>query len=166
MKWAERNSLDRETPSPVETDTAEIDVRSRIRLPQELFGRAGWGSEENETAMALVVMREPGTLILLPWEEAGPPVVARRKELIEKLRTNPSVQEALLALEQQYKSLPIPEDLRPTLSGEMRAHLGVQLGKPTTIFVARLNSRILLEAPEARRVRMNMNFREIEDLPS
>lgn len=149
--------LDPEVPGPITQTVVHIDDRGRVQLPAKFL--QGW----ERPSFALAVLAEPGKLRLLRWVDAGPAVLAKRRELIERATRDPLTLEILRALEDRYKRLHIPADCRPTLTAEMIAHLGVSL--LADIYAWRVDQLIDLNSRETRLKELDVEFHDLEMLP-
>jgi DNA-binding transcriptional regulator/RsmH inhibitor MraZ len=142
--------LDPDVPGPVGQAAAEIDLRGRLRIPSRLVANIGWLHRQVMPVDALAVYDRPGRIILLSWEEESEPVLSRRRELIERASESPEALEGLRMLEDRYKRLTVPNDLRPTLGTEAFIHLDLPMGAETNVYVVRVLQALEILSPKYR----------------
>ncbi len=158
-------ALDTELPGPVAQQVVEIDRRGRLRLPNALVRSIPWLGSDAKSVDALVVLDEPGRLGFLSWEQQAPAVLDRRRELIEQTHHDDSVAEALRLLEDRYKRVAIPQDLRPTLTAEILLHLELSVGAPARVYLVRLFDRLDVLSPQYRNERLVVGSDALAGLP-
>lgn len=158
-------SLDPETPGPVHHGTVEIDNRGRARLPARIVHHAAWLRTAPDGADALAILFHPGCASLLSWTECAAPILQRRRDLIARASSDAGALEALRVLEDRYKRIKIPADLRPTLTREIRLHLEITLEQNSTIFLACVAERLELTSPSYRNRLLLRDWDELRDLP-
>jgi len=157
--------LDPDVPGPLSSGTAETDGRGRLRLPARLVMEVGWIPAGSEAVDALVVLSTPGQIVLYSWNDHAQPIVDKRRQLIDLCKNDSSVFGPLKALEDRYKRLRIPSDLRPTLSDEILLHLGVELNSPSLVYVWRVSNRLEISSILYRNHLLLERWDELENLP-
>lgn len=156
--------LDPDLKSPVEQGVADIDHRGRIRVPSRMARLLSWLPSSGAPVDALAVFDEPGHIILLSWKERSPPVLTRRKKLIQDAQESPEALEGLRLLEDRYKRIPIPRDLRPTLSIEALMHLELPVATTTHVYIVRVFDALEILSPMFRKQR-NTDHDALTGLP-
>lgn len=145
--------LDPSLESPVEQGVADIDRRGRIRIPSRMARLLGWLPHSGAPVDALAVFDEPGHMALFSWAERSPPVLIKRKELIHDAQESTEALESLRLLEDRYKRISIPQDLRPTLSIEALMHLELPVATVTYVYVIRIFDVLEIFSPTFRKQR-------------
>ena len=145
-------------------EIAKLDERGRIRISTKSLGTLDWLSKESSPTEALAVLEQPGQILLLPWESEYPKIQARKDELLEA-KTSADTLEALALIEDRYKKLTIPSDLRPSLSQEMLLHLGMLGTDQSYIYILRIDQRIELHSKSFRDDFRNQNPEHLKGLP-
>lgn len=161
------SALDPDHPAPLAQQVVEIDQRGRLRIPASFVEATSWLSAKGALGEALMVLDEPGRIVLLPWETEGARVVKRRLELIELAEHDDGAAEDLRLLEDRYKRLQIPKkDLRLTLTDEIMAHLGIMPTKAKAIaYVLRTRDRIEIWSAKYRDDRLPSHESALHNLP-
>lgn len=161
------SALDPDHPAPLAQQAAEIDERGRLRIPASFIEATIWLSAKGASGEALMVLDEPGRIILLPWETEGARVVKRRLELIDLAEHDDSASEDLRLLEDRYKRLQIhKKDLRPTLTNEIKAHLGIVPFKAeAVVYVLRTKNGLEIWSAKYRDDRLSSREGALYDLP-
>jgi len=146
---------------PLGQEVIAVDPRGRIRIPTGLTGGIGWlDSRGTAGCLALCVMDAPGTISLLSWEGESPAVVARRRQLETE-----GDHESVRLLDDRYRRLLIPKDLRLTLSLSHLVHLGLPPNATSAIYVFRMSQGLELVAPSKRDEQLLAAQADFLDLP-
>lgn len=141
--------LDPDLPGPVEQAVADIDRRGRLRIPSRLAAGMDWLGAAAASVDALAVLDEPGRIILLSWKERSAELLAKRRALIEEAPEVDALQ-ALRLLENRYKRINIPKELRPTLGPETLIHLDLPIGVESHVYVTRVLDALEVMSPAYR----------------
>lgn len=156
--------LDDQNIGPITQTAAQIDERGRIQIPVKIAGLVDWLAPR-KACDALAVLEELGLIRLYPWDKFGERVIQTRSQLIERAVTDPTALEPLRALEDRYKRVRIPVDLRLTLSSEMISHLGLTLSVPSLIYVWRVTQFLELISMPHRIKNLTIDLADLDDLP-
>lgn len=157
--------LDLEMPGPVAQDVVEVDPRGRVLLPPRIVADIGWLDNLPEGgAQSLAVLDRPRILRLLSFDQTGVAVLARRRELIAMVDSEPEALEELVLLEDRYHRIRISQDRRVTLSNLLVAHLEIRPGE-TALYIERVGQEVRLISPAARSQRLISTPKELKGLP-
>jgi hypothetical protein len=157
--------LDLGTPGPVAQELVEVDPRGRVLLLPRIMAEIDWLDKPVKgEAQALAILDHPMIVRLVSFDDYGGAVLARRRELISAIDSDPDALETLMLLEDRYHRVKIPNDCRITLSNLLVAHLEIQLGK-ATLYVERLRNELRLLSPHARSQRLLSAAEQLKGLP-
>ena len=134
--------LDPDHPAPVTQAVAEVDQRGRVRIPVRLSSVVGWMAATTGEIESLMILDEPGRIILLSWVDRASAVLIRRQGLIEEAKSSLPAAEELRLLEDRYHRIIIPKDRRPTLGELAILHLNLSLGVKSHVYVAKLLEQV------------------------
>ena len=111
--------LDPAMAAPVGQEVVTIDDRGRIRIPGWLVADLDWFNfTQGAERYVLGVFEEPERIELRSWAQGSPAVLDFRAKLLQA-----GNYPAIRLLEDRYRRIEIPKDLRPTLGDGARAHL-------------------------------------------
>ena len=167
---AQRNtnfSLDSDHPGPIRQELGEIDKRGRLHLPTQLIQSISWLKGASHSVDALAILEEPGRIKISDWNTASLPVLERRKELINDLnrRQDDDVIEALRLIEDRYKKIRIPSDLRPTINNYLMLHLELSPENESKIYIVSVSDNLIVMSSDYRNAKL-LNFSTfLPDLP-
>lgn len=157
--------LDSQTSGPFAQDLVEIDPRGRVLLSPRIVAEINWLDNLSKgEVLGLAVLDRPLTVRLLSFAQYGDVVVARRRELIRIIDSDPEAERALIALEDRYHKVRIPQDRRVTLSNLLIAHLEIRVGH-ANIYVERFRDEMRLLSLKARTQRLSDGNDYLRDLP-
>lgn len=159
------SELDPDSRGVVAQDVSDIDSRGRVRIPTRLVSAVSWCRNPTSASVALAVYDEPGRIMLLSWEEESAPVLARRRELIEKAKDSHTALDGLRVLEDRYKRLIVPKDFRPTLGAEALMHLDLPIGAESRVYILRVLETLEILSPRYRNKQRNANPDILAGLP-
>lgn len=159
-------ALDPELLGPFAQELVDVDDRGRVLLSPRIVAEIAWLNNlpKGGEAQALAVLDHPLRVRLLSLEQHGALVIARRRQLISIIDSDPAAEEALIALEDKYHRVRIPQDRRITLSNLLAAHLEIQPGE-TSMYVERIRDELRLLSPKARFQRLGRTNQYLRDLP-
>jgi hypothetical protein len=154
--------------APAAQCLAKVDDRGRLHLPLNFTGSVTWLKQQDGTVSALAILEAPGLLRLLSWEQEGKRVQGRRAELLERIAIDTRDTEALetlMLIEDRYKTLSIPKELRPTLPKEALLHLGILGAIPCHVYLERYGDALEVLSPSYRNERLRTHATRLVDLP-
>ncbi len=155
--------LDPEHPDPVLVEVCEIDERGRVRLPPRITSGVEWF--EGRKFDCLMVLDEPGRVILLPWKPYGDEVVEKRREIIEELSKDSTEREFLSALTCRYHRISIPSDSRPYVGSFVLLHLGFPEGISSRAYLIQFPDSIEIVSREFYLKACRKFLSQFPDLP-
>jgi hypothetical protein len=140
------SDLDPEILLPVAQEVVTIDARGRVRIPAWVVTGVGWlDSYSDGKRYALGIFDEPGRIELRSWDENAASVVAQRRELGKAKNYR-----AVRLLEDRYRKVEIPKDLRPSLGDSSVAHLGLPPDRESHVYIFRTEDIVEIVAPTYR----------------
>lgn len=158
-------ALDPEMSGPFVQDLVEVDPRGRVLLSPRIVAEIDWlDNLARGEILGLAILDRPLTVRLLSFEQHGSAVVARRRQLISMIDSDPAAEAALIMLEDRYHRIRIPQDRRITLSNLLVAHLEIKTGD-ANVYVERLRSEVWLLSPKGRTQRLTSVNQYLRDLP-
>lgn len=158
-------NLDPETTGLVAQDVVELDLRGRVLLSPRIVAEVGWLDKlAKGDVQALAVLDRPMIVRLISFEEYGAIVLARRRQLISIVDSDPDALETLILLEDRYHRINIPHDRRITLSNLLVAHLEIKPGEGA-LYVERLRNEVRFLSPQARSRRLLSKNEQLIGLP-
>lgn len=158
--------LDPNNIGPIRMDMAEIDSRGRIIIPRHIGENIEWFVSGDSQVEALIVLNEPGMLTFYNWDAEGQKILDKRLDLIKEVDADPNALEALRLLEDRYKRISIPKDLRPTLGLMIIQHLGLSRGTGNVVYVTSIHQgRLIVMSPEFRNKKLLRSSDLLYDLP-
>lgn len=162
-------ALDPDHQAPITQEVADIDERRRLRFPASFVTAVSWLSGKEASKEALMVLDEPGRIVLLPWEIEGARIVKRRLELIEMAEHDDSALEDLRLLEDRYKRIQklSKKDLRLTLTDEIMFHLGIMPTKKVKayVYILRIKDRLEIWSAKYRDDQLLSHDNALPELP-
>ena len=137
--------LDPEAPGLVGQDITTLDIRGRLRIPWQLAKPIDWLEPTKKSCYALAIFEDPGRIMLCSWEKESPAVLEKRRDLLRR-----DAYADLRLLEDRYRRVLIPRDLRPTLGAGAVMHLGLRLDVERRVYVVRMANVLEILAPSYR----------------
>jgi hypothetical protein len=158
--------LDPSAPLPVAQDVVVVDDRGRIRLPAVLVSGVAWLAKASDSATALLVLDQPGQIVLVSWERFGEAFLARRSQLLADAEQGDRAAEGdLLLLADRYDPISIPKGHRFTLRPTWLLHLGLEEGARCRVYVERIFDRVAITSKAYRDQRLRIGSPTLLDLP-
>jgi hypothetical protein len=148
--------LDSSNPAPVDQELVEMGNRKRLYVPARLTTNLPWASSGN----CLGIFDVPGRFFLASWESHSAAILERRNTFLKQQEF-----ELLLLLQDRYRLITLPKEVRLTLTGALLAHLGVLESAPLTLYVSRIDARIEIASQEFRDARLAKAQSTFRDLP-
>ena len=110
-----------------------------------------------------MIFRQPGRLLICDWKDEGPKIVARYEELAR--RSDPKAERAMRLIQDRYGRLVFKGERRASLGTPALAHLGLERGVVSKVYIAALPNWLELLSVTYRNGAL-VNFdEELEDLP-
>jgi hypothetical protein len=148
----------------VSQEVAHVDKKGCLNLLQRWTGRLQWfPSLHTEDFDALMIFLELGRISIRDFRTDGPLI----QERYNQLSANPDAEalELLRLLQDRYGRLRIPGSRRPSLGDPALAHLGIQRGQKSPIYVAIFPRSIELISPAYRNAKLIEYAAELDELP-
>ncbi|MFZ0679157.1 hypothetical protein [Candidatus Binatus sp.] len=140
-----------------------MDPRRRIHFPARLTRGLDWFEKASEY-LAILKLEEVGRISLLPWRETAAAIVAKRKELLDKMPDS-EVEKALLILEDRYRELRVDTESRPTIPESAAVHLCGSGGFDKYVYVVRRALRLELWSASYRNEQILSESALLDGLP-
>ncbi len=148
--------LDSSHPAPVHQELVEIGDRHRLYIPARLTVDLSWSGSSN----CLGIFDVPGRFFLASWEDHSSDILERRNMLLKQEEF-----ELLQLLQERYRLIPMPKEMRLTLTATLLAHLGVLESTHLALYVSRIDERIEITSQEFRNSRLANARSEFRVLP-
>jgi hypothetical protein len=110
--------------------------------------------------IALGIFNEPGRIKLVSWQGFSGSVIQRRREMVAVGNL-----EVVKELDDRYRRLEIPSDMRVSLGESSLVHLGVAGESGARLYVYRVGDVFLVESARFRDQRVAGSIPELADLP-
>jgi hypothetical protein len=148
----------------VTQEVAHVDKKGCLNLLPRWTSHFQWfPSALTEDFETLMILLDPGRVSIRDLSVNGPLIQQRFNELATE--TDAETLEALRLIQDRYGRLRIPISRRPSLGDPVLAHLGIERGHKSTIYVAIFPNSIDLLSPAYRNARLTIIKEEIDDLP-
>jgi len=133
------SQIDPERPGPIALDVREIDADKRLSIPKSLAAELAW---LRPSMPCLMILEEPGRLLLRNWSEHEEPLRLRRRELVDEVEGDGGeAEERLVFFDDKYRRARLDINGRIPLVGVPLVHL---LGdrRSRTAFIVRFRDRL------------------------
>jgi hypothetical protein len=145
-------------------EVAHIDRKGCLNLLRRWTNRLAWfPSPPPADFEALMIFIAAGRISIRDLRLHGPGIQARYEELAAE--GDDEALEVLRRIQDRYGRLRIPKSRRPSLGDPALAHLGIERGQRSTIYVAIFPNSIDLLSPAYRNEKLISFEPQIEDLP-
>lgn len=141
-----RLRLDPDNPGPIIEEVTSIDDRGRVHIPKSVVSEVEWLVEV--PLECLIVLSEPGQIILLPWMPFAEEVIKNRSDLLKLEPLDEKTLHILRYMEHRYHRLPIPRDWRPTLPPQALLHSNLPEHTRSRVYLTKVGGHIELTSPE------------------
>jgi hypothetical protein len=148
----------------VAQEATEIDARGRLHILPRWTERIAWWRDE-EAFEVLMVLDQPGAIMLRDWKTDGQRVLDRYQEI--RKRDDEQTLEALRLFIDRYQRLRFDKERRAHIGDAALAHLGLPIGRGTrfTIYLAIFPQHLALLSPSYRDARLIRGSPLLDDLP-
>jgi hypothetical protein len=140
-----------------------MDERFRVRVPHAIVATVPWMRSGKEQLELLGELHSPGIVKLVPWSPNGDKVVARKRELDQKLASDPLAVDALRELFFRYQRVLVDKEHRITLSPELQVHLAVNQYRG--VYFVRVSDQVEIWSGARREQELLESHPALEDLP-
>jgi DNA-binding transcriptional regulator/RsmH inhibitor MraZ len=132
-------------------DVREIDADKRITIPRAFMADLPW---LRPSMPCLLVLKEPGRLLVRNWSEHEELLRTRRRELVEDAEGgDPEAEERLVLFDDQYRRIRLDVNGRVPLAGIPLVHLLGDVREGRAVFLVKFTDRLELWSMRHRNAR-------------
>jgi hypothetical protein len=147
----------------VSQEVAHIDKKGCLNLLQRWTKRLAWFPSHPEDFEVLLIFLSPGRLSIRDFANDGARIQQRYNEL--SAETDAETLEVLRLMQDRYGRLRVPKSRRASLGDPALAHLELERGQRSTIYVAIFPNYIDLLSLRYRNEKLIAYQEQIDDLP-
>jgi hypothetical protein len=112
---------------------------------------------------ALMIFRQPGRLLICDWNEKGPTIISCYQELVEQADARSL--RALRLIQDRYGKLVFKKERRASLGAPALAHLGLERGVKSKIYLATFPEWLEILSADYRNTALVEFDDRLENLP-